>query len=190
MEWLSNLNNYSGYWAPLKIIYPVLMLVSGIWIYHDAQSRTSNGCFWGALAFAVPPIGVPLYYIGLLTIHIRDYDPAFKRRQEQDEMRELERKRRTSMGDIERIREEEARDPDGGTMFDPASGHSVSREGFRHFNDQHAEELLGELKHDEAWDYLSDLFLVARDDGDGRGMDTYRNYISRIPNGLKRLKKL
>jgi len=190
MHWLSDLINYSGYWAPLKIIYPALMLVSGIWVYLDAQTRTSNGCFWGALAFAVPPIGVPLYYIGLLSMHIRDYDPAFKSKQQQNEMREQERRRRTAMGDIEKIREEQARDPDGGTMFDPLSGHSVSREGFKHFSDQRAEELLGEMKHEEAWDYLSDLYLLAREEGDGRAMDTYRHYISRIPGGLKRLKKL
>jgi len=191
MQWLTDLINLGGYWAPLKIIFPLVMIVSGIWIYIDAQTRTGNGCFWGALAFAVPPIGVPLYYIGLLTMHIRDNDPAFKRqRAEEKETAKKEHRRYKMMGDIERAREEQARKSLGGTMFDPASGIGINREGHKHFTDQRAEYLIQSLQFEAAWDYLADLFVLAREENDARSVDTYRYYIARLPDGLERLREL
>lgn len=190
MEWLSNLIGYSGQWGPLKIIFPAVMVVSGLWIYVDAQTRVGNGCFWGALAFAVPPIGVPLYYIGLLVMNVRNTDPAFRGNRLERQQQEQERKRRVGMGDIERLREERERDEHGGTMFDPVSGISVSRTGFAHFSDAHAEELIEQHSYEQAWEYLSDLYRLARAEGDGRAQDTYRHYISQLPDGLRRLREL
>jgi len=60
------------------------------------------------------------------------------------------------MGDIEKQREEVAQVELGGTMFDPSAGLGVSRQGRQHFIEHNAEALLGEMKYEDAWDYLSD----------------------------------
>lgn len=164
------------------------MLVSGLWVYIDAQTRTGNGCFWGALAFAVPPIGVPLYYIGVLMMHLRDYDSTFRGQRKERESLERDRKKRVAMGDIEKQREEAAQLELGGTIFDPAAGLGVSRQGRQHFTDHNAETLLGEMKYDDAWGYLIELYHIACQENDLRAQDTLRHYISRIPDGLKRLR--
>lgn len=190
MEWLQNLIAYHGSWSPLKIIFPALMVGCGLWIYLDAETRVGNGCFWGALAFAVPPIGVPFYYFCVLVMTIRNTDPAFRSRKRERQQQEQERRRLVMMGDIERLREERGRDDYGGTMFDAQSGIGISREGFRHFTDSRAEDLIEGQRYEQAWDYLSDLYRLARSEGDQRALATYRHYISRLPDGLKRLKEL
>ena len=189
MGWLDNLINYSGYWGPLKLIFPAAMVICGLWIWVDANTRTGNGCIWGAIAFACPPIGVPLYYISLAVINSRGPGAEARKRSAQRAVMEQERRRLTAMGDIEMMREREARADQPGRIYDPAAGMARPRDGRKHFNDEHAEQLLETRQHEAAWEYLVDMYNLAGEEDDGRRRDTYLNYISRIPGGLKRLNR-
>jgi len=189
MDWLNNLINPPGYWAPLKVIFPVAMVVSGLWIWVDANSRSGNGCFWGLLAFVCPPIGVPFYYISLAVVNSKGPGASARQRSAERREREQERKRLVMMGDIERQREQAEGAGQPGRLFDPAAGMARRSDGCKHFTDEHAESLITAGKHEEAWHYLRDMYELAREEDDGRRKDTYLNYIARLPEGLNRLNR-
>ena len=177
-----------SYWKPLTIIYPALMVVCGLWIYVDANSRVGNGCFWGALAFAVPPLGVPLYYGALLAMALRDArGPGAQERREREQREQL-RKQLVTQGEIQRQQYLEQAQAHGGTVFNPQAGMGQREGGCRHFVDQHAEELIEGRRYEEASDYLIDMYALARNEQDGVRMDTYRYYLCRLPDGQKRLR--
>ena len=167
-------------WKPMILIYPVFMVVAGIWIYVDASERVGNGCFWGTLAFAVPPIGVPLYYLSLLYMAIS----SSQRNREEDAQRqrmEEQRRRYVMQGDIERARDEAAWARDGGTRFNPAAGMGMQTRGFRYFTDNTVEELLQARRFSEARIHLEDMLALAREDSDTQRIETYRWYLAQLP---------
>jgi len=179
-----------GYWRPLTIIYPVVMIVAGIWIYVDANERVGNGLFWGALAFAVPPIGVPLYYI---LVALNGWHNTRRRSHPEQagrEQLEAERKKFVMAGEIERQKYLHDAEERGGTVFNPNAGMGTKGQGFRHFRDERAEELIEAQRYDEALAYLKDMHMVARQEGDGRAADTYRSYIAGLPGGRDLVKEL
>lgn len=82
---------------------------------------------------------MPLYYVGVLMMHIRDCDPTFCDKRQERESLERERKKHVAMDDIKKPRVESAQLELGGTLFDPAAGLGVNRQGYQHFTDHHAE---------------------------------------------------
>ncbi len=63
-------------------------------------------------------------------------------------------------------------------------------QGFRHFRDERAEELIEAERYEEALAYLKDMYAVARQEGDGRAADTYRAYVAGLPGGRDLVKEL
>jgi len=180
----------SGYWRPLTIIYPIFMIVAGIWVYVDANERVGNGWLWGTIAFAVPPIGLPLYYILIALYGWQNSRQRSGPEQAGREQLERERKKLVMQGELERQKYLHDAEEHGGTLFNPAIGMGSKGQGFRHFTDARAEELIQERRYDEALAYLRDLYAVAREENDGRAADTYRSYIASLPGGRDLVKEL
>ncbi len=170
-----------GYWKPLMIIYPVFMVVAGIWVYVDANERVGNGCFWGGFAFAVPAIGLPLYYIMVIVYHIQGARGPSAQEQAERGEREKIRRKFVSQGELERQQFLDNAEQEGGTLYNPLTGMGSKGQGHKHFADQYAEELIQACKYEEAEQYLVDLLGVAKQENDGRAADTYTYYLSKLP---------
>jgi len=170
-----------GYWKPLIIIYPAFMVISGLWVYIDANSRVGNGCFWGALAFAVPPIGLTLYYGSLLVMALRNaHGPSGQDRAARAEQEQL-RKKLVTQGEIERQKYLEHAETYGGTLFNPQAGMGQPQSGSKHFTDQRAEELIAQKQYEEAKRYLLDMQALASEEHDAVRRETYRYYLAHLP---------
>lgn len=170
---------------PYYIGFGVGFLVGAIWVYLDASEHTDNACVWGCLAYLLPFPIIPLYFI------MRMYA---NRNVSKRQLQRFDDERKGFQGlhlasDIEKLKYLAWAEKGPGTMYDPRAGLSVRPDGFRHFIDQRAETLLNEARYAEAWDYLIELYAVAAKDQDVRALDTYKNYLSRIPDGLERLKQ-
>lgn len=169
----------------LMMIIPLAVLIAAIWVYVDATDHTDMGCVWGILAFVLPIPIVPLYFI----MRLYSARPASKQQLSRfaDERKLFSGPRFAS--DIEKLQYLEWAEKGPGTMFDPLTGLNIRPEGYRHFTDARAEQLITQARYADAWDYLIELYGVAHKDQDVRGLDTYKNYISRLPDGLQRLQQ-
>lgn len=173
--------------APLKITYLLAMPVAGLWIGVDSESRIGNGWLWGSIAFACPFLGVPLYYGLLLYLCIRDGRRNKELDAEHEQVREQTRRFKL-MGEIERQQYLANAERSGGTLY--GAQQEAASLGARHFTDERAEELLVRRQYEDAWDYLSDLYAVARAERDQHRTQTYLYYIGRLPDGAQRLRGL
>jgi len=168
---------------PFYILFGTVLFIGALWVFLDATEHTDNACAWGCLAFMLPMPIVPFYFIMRLYAN----RSASKRQLQRfaAERKGFEGPRFAS--DIEKLKYLAWAEKGPGTMYDPLAGLSVRPDGYRHFVDQRAETLITEARYTEAWDYLIELYAVAYKDQDVRALDTYRNYISRIPDGLAQL---
>jgi hypothetical protein len=172
--------------AHLNILFAVLgglFVWLTVWCIFDAFDRTDYGMVWLFFFLTLSPIFVPLYLI--MRFYSDRNVPA-----KTVLAGELERERWRDFrigSEIERAKFIEQAMQGGGTMYDPNASLHLSTEGYRHFSDQRAEELLQHGNSEDAWQYLSELYGIARADGDLRALDTYRHYICRIPGGAARL---
>lgn len=174
--------NTSSSWKPMIIIYPLVMVMAGIWIYVDASSRTGNACSWASLAFAVPPIGVPLYYISLLIVGFQASRGPDKVEREERERMEAKRKQYVMQGLVEREKDFEQAMQGGGTMFDAASGMGKQLDGFKYYTDHRAEELIDAQDFTAARLYLEEMLGLARQDNDTERIETCRFYLNQLPD--------
>jgi hypothetical protein len=164
--------------APLKITYLLAMPVAGLWVGVDAETRIGNGWVWGSIAFACPPLGVPLYY-GLLLAQALGNGRRNRELDAQQASSKEQRRRFTAMGAIEREHYLADAQASGGTVYGaPAPGAAA---GARHFTDERAEELLAAGDPAAAREYLTDMLALAREQGDSVREQTYRHYLSRLP---------
>jgi hypothetical protein len=175
-------------WLVVCIVIALLYCVVLFWACYDAMSRyefgcAGMGCIWPFLLITFPP-ALPFY------IFMRFYSDRRVSRRILLE-RELERADAEKVprfaSDIHKLRYLAAADKAHGTLYDPTTGAGMAAEGYPHFADSRAEALLSQRRFDEAQEYLLDLYTVAAKDGDVRGRDTYRHYLSQIPGGLEAL---
>jgi len=175
-------------WLVVCIVIALLYCAVLFWACYDAMSRyelgcAGMGCIWPFLLITFPP-ALPFYIFMRFYSDRRVAGGVLRER-------ELERAEAESLprfaSDIHKLRYLAAADKAHGTMYDPATGAGARAEGYPHFADNRAEALLKQRRFDEALEYLLDLYTVAAHDGDVRGRDTYRYYLSQIPGGLQAL---
>lgn len=166
--------------APLKLTYILAMPIAGLWIGVDAAGRFGNGWLWGSIAFACPPVGVPLYYALVIyqSIASSRVDKGYLANREHQRS---ERRKHLMMGEIERQHYLANAEQSGGTLFQQPGGLAPRDGGVQHFRDERADELIALGKLDDAREYISDLLAVAREDGDPRRVETYKHYLSQLP---------
>ncbi|MCC7477288.1 hypothetical protein IT575_02420 [bacterium] len=155
-----------------------------IWCVVDAFTHTDNGCLWTILLLTpLNPIVVPFYVFGTL----------YSRRQVTKRQLSLSGKEVETdismrfASEIERAKFIQSAMKGGGTMYEPGVAVVERPEGRQHFRDERAESLLLEQRFEDAWNYLIDLYSLAREDVDFEREETYRSYLARIPQGLERL---
>ncbi len=150
-----------------------------IWVVMDAFDHSGYGCAWLAFFICFPGISILIYLFIRFYANRPDINPNF-------EMGEANQQTYSRFPtEIEKARFIEAADHSLGTMYEP--GASATAVGYPHFRDDRAELLLSEGRFDEAWNYLIDLYAVAKSEADGRREDTYLHYISRLPKGTDKL---
>ena len=157
----------------------ILYVLLALWCAFDSFERTEYGMIWVFFFIVLGPIFIPIY---LFMRFYADRPVPARERLARDLEREKWRDLRIA-GELERARFVEQALQGPGTMYQPEVGLTIRPDGYRHFADERAEVLLNEQRHDEAWDYLIDLYSLARSEGDLRGMDTYRFYICQLPEG-------
>ncbi len=171
-------------------LYVVLIVISlawslaTIWCILDAFTNNDNGCLWLMLMLSpLNPIVVPFYFFGKLysqrSVSRRQLSLTGKDVETDISMR--------FASEIERAKFIQSAMKGGGTMYEPGISVQERPEGRQHFRDERAEGLLQELRYDDAWSYLIDLYSLAREDADFERVETYRSYLARIPQGLERL---
>lgn len=152
-----------------------------IWAAMDAFEQTDMGCLWLALFITTPLVSVIAY------LAFRAY--VFRRRQPDMQLdpREYQGPLKHFGSEIEKARFIEAAARGPGTLYDPGRRGGAPPGGYRHFSDTRAETLISQGLHGEAFEYLVEMYGLARDEHDGRGQDTYMYYIHRLPDGAKLL---
>lgn len=168
----------------LPVAFGGVGLVAAIWIYVDASDHAEYPLVWALLAFFMWEIIVPFYiFFRLYTAR-----PISSRREQQLNRDRIDPMRYRFASEIEKSRFIEAAEHGPGTMFDQVLGENVSGTGYAHFTVERAEKLIQELRYNEAWDYLTELYTVAMNDNDPRALDTYKHYLLRLPNGASRFR--
>lgn len=163
------------------IVLGVGFFIFNLWIIWDAFDHTGYGCAWLAAFLFVPGISHVVYLFIRYYVNRPDINPGLQA----GGIAQQEFSRFPT--EIEKARFIEAADREFGTMYEPGS--NAASVGYPHFRDERADLLLSEGRLDEAWDYLIDLYDLAKSDGDGHREDTYLHYISRLPEGLEMLYK-
>jgi hypothetical protein len=156
-----------------------------LWCIVDSFTHTDLGCVWAILLIGpLNPLTVPFYFFSAMYSR-RNVSPR-KLSQLGGDPEEYDITRRFA-SEFERAKFIEAASRGGGTMYDAGMTVQKLPEGKQHFRDDRAEELLKEARFDEAWIYLIDLYALSQDGADWEREETYRHYISRLPEGLTRL---
>jgi len=175
-------------WLVFCIVAALIYGAALFWAVYDAFSRyeigcAGAGCLWPLVLLTFPP-ALPFYiFMRLYTQRSVPRSEILKREYERAEAAQVPR----FVSDIHKLRYLAAAEKSHGTMYDPRTGIGDAPAGYPHFADSRAEALLEQRRFDEALEYLLDLYSVAAKDGDVRGRDTYRHYLSRIPGGLDAL---
>jgi hypothetical protein len=172
----------------MKLVFFPLILAwvgAATWVLWDSVQRMQVwGVLWGFCAFGMAPIVVPLYIFAVI---IADRPaPAWVQRE-----REFQKEQVTKfkgMNEFERARYMEAAAGGAGTLYG-GPGMRPSDNGAKLFEDAHAEALLAANDPDAAFIYLYDLYQLAVENSDPRGMETYKYYIARLPHGLELLRR-
>jgi hypothetical protein len=168
----------------LPVAFGGVGLVAAIWIYVDASDHAEYPLVWALLAFFMWVIIVPFYvFFRLYTAR-----PISSRREQQLNRDRIDPMRYRFASEIEKSRFIEAAEHGPGTMYDQVLGENVRGTGYAHFTVERAEKLIQELRYNEAWDYLTELYTVAMNDNDPRAMDTYKHYLLRLPDGAPRFR--
>jgi hypothetical protein len=170
----------------LLMLIPILLWLGAAgWVFWDAVQRAGEwGFLWGVFALGAAPVVVPLY---LICIVIADRPaPAWVQREK--ELATEATRRYKAMGELERVKFLEAAAGNGGTLYTGVTGMAPHNRGVKHFGDAHAEQLIGTQQFGPAFLYLYDMYVLAADDSDVRGEETYRHYIMQLPQGAEWLK--
>lgn len=171
-------------WTDLFYLLGVVQLIAFFWAVNHAFDHTDYGVVWTSLFVLTGSLAVWVY-IALALYANRPYrGDSFKELLESKQGKLMSR----FGSEIERARFIEAAESGPGTLYDPVQGVSEKPEGWQHFVDARAEELLASGRSDEAWQYLLDLFQLAEQENDPPRRDTYRAYIARLPGGTERLR--
>ena len=162
-------------WIVIAVL--IVYVVAVTWAARDAFDQTDMGCLWLTLFVTTPVLSVIAYLL------MRAY--VFRRREPEIslEPREYNGPLKHFGSEIEKARFIEAAASGPGTMYDPSRQPGAPPGGYRHFTDNRAETLIAQGLHGEAFEYLAEMYQLARDDKDGRGQDTYLYYIHRLPGG-------
>jgi hypothetical protein len=170
----------------LFFFIPILAwIASAAWVTWDSLQRTGEwGFLWGFLAFGCAPVVVPLYL--LTTYKVDRPAPAWVQREREYEKEQVTKYK--GMTEFDRVRFLEASAGGVGTLY-AGPGLRPSENGAKLFTDAHAEGLLGAKQYDEAFIYLYDLYALALEESDPRAEQTYKYYITQVPQGLDLLKR-
>jgi hypothetical protein len=156
-----------------------MVVIGAFWVLVDAYDHAEYPCVWFVMVMLFFPLALPLY------IFLRMYSARSASRR----VREQRRQERDAVpmvrfaSDIERAKFIEAAQGGAGTLFSPPNL-PKSEYGYAHFQVDRAERMIGEARYQEAFNYLVELYQMARDENDLRAVDTYRHYIARLPQGL------
>lgn len=168
----------------LTFTISVLAIVIAVVVYVDASDNAVYPFVWAILMLVAWPLFLPVY------IFFRFYTSRgmSARRLQQLNQERIDPARFRFPSEIEKAKFIQAAVEGPGTMFEPLLGENVSAQGFAHFTVERAELLLREQCYDEAWEYLTELYGIARLNSDPRALDTYRHYILRIPGVQQRFR--
>jgi hypothetical protein len=169
------------------IFLPLILLWVGsaAWVMWDSVQRTQVwGVLWGFLALGAAPIVVPLYIIAVVIANRPA--PAWVERERAFQKEQVTKFK--GMSEFDRVRYLEAAAGGAGTLY-AGPGLRPSENGAKLFEDAHADRLLAAQDYDGAFVYLYDLYLLALEDNDPRGEQTYKHYIGQVPHGFDLLKR-
>jgi len=169
-----------------SVVIPLLILYFGLiaWLTFDA-SKDSNWVIWLFLFLGGGPVTIPLYII------VAARARATTSQDRLDEDAEGRRNAFKFATEIDRVKWIAGLEQSGGTMYEPSVGLNLRRDRHATFRDERAEQLLADGDPDAAYEYLSSMYEIAREQADTTRAAGFRHYIeARLPDGAARLRQL
>jgi hypothetical protein len=167
-------------------VIPLLILYFGLiaWLTYDA-SQDSNWFIWLLAFLLLGPVSIPFYIVTSLMArrgtpqHVLDARAEEKRKSPYKFVSEVERSKWIA-----------GLDPEHGTMWEPTLGMSLSAGRHDHYLDDTAQQLLAKGDEAGAFGYLTELYEIAREQGDIQRAAGLRHLVeSRIDNGPERFRQ-
>jgi hypothetical protein len=143
---------------------PLLILYFGIiaWLTYDA-AQDSNWFIWLVVFILTGPVGMVFYIVTSLIA---------RRGTSQDKLDHMADEKRNEANafkfssEIDKMKWMGSLDPAKGTVFEPTLGLSLKQDRHEKFIDERAEWLLANGEDPEAFDYLTGMYAIAKEQSD------------------------